>query len=239
MRVGLAGTLAAAACAAALAVAPAGHAGDIQTVTATPFGGAFDTPVHVTGAPGFPDLVYVTQQGGQVRVVEDGVQLEKPLIDLTDLVSFGGEQGLLSTAFPPDFAETGRFYVYYTNKKCNDATGGCDIEIAEFKLRERQPAPRSAQLAPDRNHHPPPRRREPQRRHRGVRPRRQALDRHGRRRRRKRHVRQLEQAERAPRKAPADQPEEARARQAWLPRSGEEPVRGRKGKGRDLVDRPS
>ena len=139
MRVGLAGTLAAAACAAALTVAPAAHAGDIPTVTATPFGGAFDTPVHITGAPGFPDLVYVTQQGGQVRVVEDGVQLEKPLIDLTDLVSFGGEKGLLSTAFPPDFAETGRFYVYYNNKKCNDATGGCDIEIAEFKLREDNP----------------------------------------------------------------------------------------------------
>ena len=139
MRAGLGGTLAAAAFAAALTVAPAAHAGDIQTVTATPFGGAFNTPVHITGAPGFPDLVYVTQQGGQVRVVEDGVQLEKPLIDLTDLVSFGGEKGLLSTAFPPDFAETGRFYVYYNNKKCNDATGGCDIEIAEFKLREDNP----------------------------------------------------------------------------------------------------
>ena len=122
-----------------MAVAPAAHAGTIPTVTATPFGGTFETPVHVTGAPGFPDLVYVTQQGGQVRVVEDGVQLDKPLIDLSDLVSFGGEKGLLSTAFPPDFAETGRFYVYYNNKKCNDATGGCDIEIAEFKLREDNP----------------------------------------------------------------------------------------------------
>ncbi len=140
IRVGLAGTLAASVCAAALALAPAGHAGITPTtVVATPFGGAFDAPVHVTGAPGVPDIVYVTQQGGQVRVVENGVQLNNPLIDVSDIIEFGGEKGLLSTAFPPDFAETGRFYLYYNNQDCNEVTGGCDIEIAEFKVRGDNP----------------------------------------------------------------------------------------------------
>jgi glucose/arabinose dehydrogenase len=138
-RLGLAGTLATFAGAAALVSAPVGHAGDVQTVTATPFGGGFDTPVHVTGAPGFPDIVYVTQQGGEVRVVENGVQLENPLIDVSDIITAGGEQGLLSTAFPPDFADTGLFYLYYTNRHCRDETGGCDIEIAEFKIRNDNP----------------------------------------------------------------------------------------------------
>jgi glucose/arabinose dehydrogenase len=123
-----------------MAIAPAGQAGiPTSGVVATPFGGEFSSPVHVTDAPGFPDLVYVTQQSGQIRVVENGVQLDNPLIDLSKLISFGGEKGLLSTAFPPDFAESDRFYVYYNNKDCKGATGGCEIEIAEFKLRKENP----------------------------------------------------------------------------------------------------
>jgi glucose/arabinose dehydrogenase len=139
-RAGFAGMLIASACAAALAIGPSAQAGiDASGVVASPFGGAFDTPVHVTGAEGFPNLVYVTQQGGEVRVVEDGVQLDKPLIDVSSIIKSGGEQGLLSTAFPPDFAESGLFYLYFTNKDCNTDTGGCDIEIAEFKIRKDNP----------------------------------------------------------------------------------------------------
>lgn len=138
-RAGLAGTLAAATGALALVLPTGAGAGTpAAPVAAVPFGGGFDTPVHVTGAPGFPDLVYVTQQGGEVRVVENGVQLEKPLIDISGLIDGGGEQGLLSTAFPPDFAESGLFYLYFTNRDC-DETGGCDIEIAEFKIRSDNP----------------------------------------------------------------------------------------------------
>ncbi len=144
-RAGLAGTLAGAACAVALAIAPSGHAGDIQTVTATPFGGDFDSPVHVTGAPGLPNFVYVTEKGGAVRVVRNGVQLDKPLINVSRIISPGGEQGLLSAAFPPDFTRTGLFYLYFTNKNCDSSTGGCDIEIAEFKTRRN--SPRRARLS--------------------------------------------------------------------------------------------
>ena len=33
----------------------------------------------------------------------------------------GGEQGLLSMAFSPDYATSGRFYVYYTSKTAPSA----------------------------------------------------------------------------------------------------------------------
>ena len=139
-RAGLAGTLAASACAAALALAPSSHAGaTVASVQATPFGGQFKAPVYVTGAPGFPDLVYVVQQGGKVRVVEDGDKLTEPLVDVSKLIEAGGEQGLLSAAFPPDFADSGRFYLYFTNKDCDNGTGGCNIEVAEFRIRGDNP----------------------------------------------------------------------------------------------------
>ena len=43
-------------------------------------------------------------------------------------MSFGGERGLLSIAFPPDYASSGRFYVYYTARSPDGA-----MTIAEFR----------------------------------------------------------------------------------------------------------
>jgi glucose/arabinose dehydrogenase len=43
----------------------------------------------------------------------------------------GGEQGLLSIAFDPDYGSNRRFYVYYTNKNCT-AGGACNIEVDSF-----------------------------------------------------------------------------------------------------------
>ena len=113
-RTGLARALAASALSVALLGSADAKAGEAD-VTPTPFGGSFDAPVHVTGAPGYERLVYVTERGGTVRVVRNGVQLDRPFLDISDEITAGGEQGLLSIAFPPDFAESGRVYAYFTN----------------------------------------------------------------------------------------------------------------------------
>ncbi|HKB52146.1 MAG TPA: PQQ-dependent sugar dehydrogenase [Solirubrobacterales bacterium] len=90
--------------------------------------GRFDSPVYVTGAPGFPKLLFVAEQGGRVRVLRGGRRLSRPFLDIHDLVSSGGERGLLSIAFPPDYKHSRRFYVYYTDSQGN-------IRIDEFKRR--------------------------------------------------------------------------------------------------------
>jgi glucose/arabinose dehydrogenase len=91
--------------------------------------GSFASPVYVTGAPGFPRLLFVVEQGGTVRVMNDGRFLSsRPFLDIRGLVSSGGERGLLSIAFPPDYERSRRFYVYFT-----DAQG--DIRVEEFKRR--------------------------------------------------------------------------------------------------------
>jgi glucose/arabinose dehydrogenase len=88
--------------------------------------GSFDEPAYVTGATGFPRLLFVVEQPGRVAVLRGGRRLRRPFLDLRGQVSTGGERGLLSIAFPPDYARSRRFYVYYT-----DLAG--DIRVDEFK----------------------------------------------------------------------------------------------------------
>ncbi|MEA2360274.1 MAG: hypothetical protein QOI62_3534 [Solirubrobacteraceae bacterium] len=103
-----------------LALAPAtAHA---ATVTLAQIG-AFTAPVYVTAPPGDVDRLFVVQQGGTIVVVNNG--LATTFADLTDRVLSGGERGLLSMAFAPDYATSGLFYVYYTAKS---PTGQITIE---------------------------------------------------------------------------------------------------------------
>ncbi|HSD23655.1 MAG TPA: PQQ-dependent sugar dehydrogenase [Solirubrobacterales bacterium] len=76
--------------------------------------GDFDQPVYVTQPPGSRDL-YVVERQGIVRIVRDGETVSTPALDITGKVtSDGGEQGLLSVAFPPDFQGSRLAYAYYT-----------------------------------------------------------------------------------------------------------------------------
>jgi len=88
--------------------------------------GNFDNPTYVAGAPGFPKLLFVVEQPGRVRVLRGGHELRHPFLDISDLVDFGGERGLLSIAFPPDYRQSGAFYVYYTDRAGN-------IRVDEFQ----------------------------------------------------------------------------------------------------------
>jgi glucose/arabinose dehydrogenase len=81
--------------------------------------GGFASPVHVTHAGDGSGRIFVVEQGGTIRIILDnGVVLPTPFLDLASLVPprlvAGGEQGLLSVAFPPGFAAKGYFYVNYT-----------------------------------------------------------------------------------------------------------------------------
>ncbi len=78
--------------------------------------GTFDTPLLVTAPPADRDRVMVVEQAGRIRVVRDGRTLEEPFLDIRSRVTSGGEQGLLGLAFAPDYATSGRFYVYYTDR---------------------------------------------------------------------------------------------------------------------------
>ena len=78
--------------------------------------GSFDNPVYVTAPPGDRRRVFVVEQAGRIRVVRGGRTLDTPFLDIRSQVRSGGEQGLLSMAFAPDFATSRRFYVYFTDR---------------------------------------------------------------------------------------------------------------------------
>jgi glucose/arabinose dehydrogenase len=79
--------------------------------------GSFRAPLYVTAPPGDRRRVFVVEQGGTIRVVRGGRKLPRPFLDIRSLVLAGGEQGLLSMAFAPDYASSRRFYVYYTDRQ--------------------------------------------------------------------------------------------------------------------------
>src|SRR5262245_35808669 len=72
-------------------------------------------PVAFIQDPANPNTFFIVQQGGRIRVLQNGVLLGADLINLTGAVVSGGEQGLLGMAFPPDAATSGRFFVNFTN----------------------------------------------------------------------------------------------------------------------------
>lgn len=69
--------------------------------------------VLVLSPPGDPRL-FVVQQNGVIRIIEDGNLLATPFLNIAAKVTFGGEQGLLSMAFDPSYAENGQFFLYYS-----------------------------------------------------------------------------------------------------------------------------
>jgi glucose/arabinose dehydrogenase len=77
--------------------------------------GTFDEPTDLTSRPDDANTLFVVEKGGTIRVMRDGEVLDQPLLDISDRVSTGSEQGLLSMAVPPDFAQSRRFYVNYTD----------------------------------------------------------------------------------------------------------------------------
>jgi glucose/arabinose dehydrogenase len=89
---------------------------------------------HVAVAPGEPGRTYVVEQEGRIRIVKGRQVLSRPFLDIADLVQSGGEQGLLSVAFHPNYERNRLFYVNYT-----DVNG--DTRVVEYRARpEGEPA---------------------------------------------------------------------------------------------------
>jgi glucose/arabinose dehydrogenase len=70
-----------------------------------------DQPLALAAREG-DDALYVAQKTGRVMAVRDGAVDEDPVLDVSDEVSQGGEQGLLGLTFSPDGA---RLYTNHTD----------------------------------------------------------------------------------------------------------------------------
>jgi glucose/arabinose dehydrogenase len=87
------------------------------SLTLKPFITGLTEPTQLTYAPDGSGRVYITEQAGQIRVADaNGRLYPLPFLDIRSLVLAGGERGLLSVAFHPDYARNGLFFITYTSR---------------------------------------------------------------------------------------------------------------------------
>jgi glucose/arabinose dehydrogenase len=97
-----------------------------------------DAPDDLASTPSEPHRLYVVEQPGRIRVVENGRLLPHPFLEITSAVQSGGEQGLLSVAFHPDYADNGLFYVDYTDLDGNTRVVEFESRDGEAPVRKRE-----------------------------------------------------------------------------------------------------
>ena len=121
----------------AVALAPTSAAGLGNFITTAPVvTSGLSGPIGVTNAGDGSGRLFVVGQCGTIRIVTAaGTLLSTPFLDLgatgSNLIVCGGEQGLLGLAFAPDYATTGRFYVYYTRR---ENPGTADVENGDIVI---------------------------------------------------------------------------------------------------------
>ncbi len=72
-------------------------------------------PTSIVQPPDSSGRLFVTEQPGTIRIIDNGKVLPTPFLNVTSkLTSGGNEQGLLDIAFHPDYAKNGIFFITYT-----------------------------------------------------------------------------------------------------------------------------
>lgn len=92
--------------------------GFTQTIDLEIFAPGFSDPVEIVNAG--DSRLFVVEQGGRIKVLNpDKTVNQTVFLDISGLITFGGEQGLLGLAFHPDYATNGYFYINYVNTDGN------------------------------------------------------------------------------------------------------------------------
>ena len=123
---------------ATVATAAAAQTSNKVTLGVEQVASGLDQPVYLT-APANDPRLFIVEQPGRIRIVENGRLLDKPFLDIVSKVGSGGERGLLSVAFHPQYHLNGFLFVNYTNKK-----GDTQIERYTVSADKNAVDPRSA-----------------------------------------------------------------------------------------------
>lgn len=100
----------------------------------------FSSPVGIATVNDGTNRLFVVEKGGFVHIVQNGIRIEPPFLNISDRVSDCNECGLLGIAFPPDFAEKDYFFVNYTSNTdvaapdTGDPNTNSDTVIARFRV---------------------------------------------------------------------------------------------------------
>ena len=104
-----------------------GESGGTLTKTSI---GSFTQPVSVSAAPGQTQELFIAEKPGRlIRWTPGGTNV---VLDIRDQVQDLNEQGLLSVAVAPDYATSGRIFIFYTDS-------GGDLQVEELRGGVRTP----------------------------------------------------------------------------------------------------
>ena len=99
----------------------------------------FDKPVYVTTHPENSNIFYIIEQDGYIWIIDNGVELDSPFLDITDRVHKplfpGDEMGLLGFTFDPNFKTNQFIYVNYNDKDDNTIIYNSNISILFYNIK--------------------------------------------------------------------------------------------------------
>ena len=121
-------------CSAAPATAPPPTSDSLRLVPVVTSG--LSSPVYLTAPTGDTARLFVVEQSGQIRVVQHGQLLPAAFLDIHTRLVSGGEQGLLSVAFHPNYATNGYFYVNYTDLNGDTRVERYTVSAADSNLAD-------------------------------------------------------------------------------------------------------
>ena len=93
------------------------------------------SPDAIANAGDGSGRLFIVEQPGRIRILQDGQLLPTPFLDISDHVGAdSSERGLLGLAFHPQYKQNGTFYVNYTDRNGNTVIArfqvGSDPNIA-------------------------------------------------------------------------------------------------------------
>lgn len=91
----------------------------LSVVMSRVYATGFTSPVAFVQDSTSNSRQFVVEQGGRIRVVENGVVLATDFLNLSGSITCCGERGLLGMALAPDYATSARFYVNFTDARGN------------------------------------------------------------------------------------------------------------------------
>ncbi len=79
--------------------------------------------------------LFVVEQGGAIKIIQNGALLPRPFLDIGSKIINGGEMGLLGLTFHPGFTQNHKFYVNYVRS----LGGQIQSVIAEYRVSDKDP----------------------------------------------------------------------------------------------------
>lgn len=89
-----------------------------------------------------PELLFVCEQEGRIRIIQNEKLVKAPFLDITDVVlkkEGYDERGLLGLAFHPDYASNGKFYVYTSVASKDEKGVDHHSEVREYTVSKSNP----------------------------------------------------------------------------------------------------